>query len=420
MGVMVLLAFVAACSTAVEARAAEDAGSSSPLDPGATGTQLAQAAPQGQPRDNASLSERVRALEQQLAATRDEAFAEEEAATKFHLAGYGHAGFASSDDEDDTFTAGAFNPMFHFQYRDSLLFESELQIETAADGETELEVEYSSLNYFAANWLVLRIGKWLSPVGQFQERLHPDWINKLPDAPAGWGHGGAQPLSDVGLQARGGVLVGDTLLTYALAAGNGPRLGHHGVELEGFGEDDNGEPSFAGRFAVVLPVSLELGVSWMTADVSGEPGPAGPVGEGDYDLVGADFALTRQFWEIRGEYLDSELGSFFTLVEEDDPATSLLPETEWTAWYLQGAYKLDAIVENPIANKLELVLRYGEFDIDGFEEFEEDGNEERLDVGVNYLLAPSLMFKLAVQRRDFTEPGRDDETRVLGELAFGF
>ncbi len=373
---------------------------------------------------------RVEKLETELAGTQQklaevdkEARAEERAATKFHLAGYAAAGFEASDNGagEDSFTAGSFNPIFHFQYNDNILFESELEFEVSEDGETETELEYSSLNWFATDYLAVKLGKWLSPIGQFQERMHPAWINKLPNAPAGFGHGGVQPASDVGVQLRGGVpVLQQGLFTYVVAVGNGPRVGGHGLELEGFGSDDNSNKSVGGRLGFLPVPFLEFGVSYLTAEVTGEEADMGPVTDGDYDLWGADFAFTRGPWDFRGEYLNSELDSFFGLAEVGDMTTNLIPATEWEAWYLQLAYQLSGFTNAWFLQNLELVGRYGEFDIDGFNEFEEHGNEERFTAGINYLIAPSVIAKLAWESREFDEPGRKDEGRLLGQFAFGF
>jgi len=101
-------------------------------------------------------------------------------ATSWHLAGYADVGFeAVSGDTKDTFVAGKFNPSFHFQFKDWIMFESELEIETSDEGETEIAVEYSQLNFLVHDNVTLVVGKFLSPIGQFQERLHPSWINRV-------------------------------------------------------------------------------------------------------------------------------------------------------------------------------------------------------------------------------------------------
>lgn len=366
------------------------------------------------------------------------------AATKWHLAGYASAGLTLFDNGpgSDSFGMVQFNPMFHFQYGDNILFEAELELITESDGSTTTEIEYSQIDYLVNDNLTLVMGKYLSPIGQFQERLHPSWINKLPNEPAGFAHGEAQPLSDVGVQARGGFLTDQGTYTYALFAGNGPQPGHGSLELEGFGSDNNDDKAFGGRFAYLPNPSFEFGVSAMTAQNVAPSGFHVP-GDAGYDLYGADFAYTQGTWGIRGEYINSELddlreeeehGHGNLKNEEDDHAgedeLSEITGTDWEAWYLQVAKTF---------NQWEPVLRYGEFEViqveaghghesptfsknggavDSNEPF--TGKEQRLTLGLNYLFAPSVIGKIALENRDFSRSHRDDEKRLMIQIAYGF
>lgn len=359
-----------------------------------------------------SLTRRLEALNDRLDDVSREANTPDRTTSKWHLSGYMDAGLVITDvDEDENrFVSGKFNPAFHFQYTDRVFFESELEIETEADGSTNIAIEYSAVNLILNDYATLVVGKWLSPVGQFQERLHPSWINKMSSAPVGFGHGGIQPLSDVGLQLRGVIPAGNTYFTYVLAVGNGPQGGHHGLELEGFAGDNNSNKAVQGRLGFFPMSNLEIGVSFLTASAPGEEADFGIVTEGDFDLFGVDVAYTKANWDIRVEYLDAELSDFFGRVSHGDTTTSLIPATEWTAWYAQAAYRF-------ADSRLEPVVRVGNLDIDGF--FEGDG-EDRIDVGINYWLSPSAVLRAGVQERDFDEQGADDETLIQLQFAYGF
>ncbi len=354
-----------------------------------------------------------------------EAKAEDRALTKWHLAGYTAAGFTATDSDteavDNTFEDVQFNPIFHFQYRDLVLFEGELEFEAASTGETEVELEYSDINVFLHDYVTLQVGKFLSPIGVFQEDLHPAWINKLPDRPAGFTGGGPEPLSDVGVQLRGAIPIRSTTLTYAFAAGNGPRAEPDEIELEGFGKDNDDDKSLGGRISFLPFPWLEVGASYLTADVEGEEAASGIVTEGAFDLWGADFAFTKGAFDIRGEYIESRLGSFFGLAEEGDPTTSLIPRTKWEAWYVQAAYQLSGLTNVWPFRKLEPVIRYSSVDARGFANFVAAAEEEqRLTGGLNYLFTPSLIGKLAVESRDFRDPAMDDAIEFRAQLAYGF
>jgi len=171
-----------------------------------------------------------------------------------HLAGYASVDYISPDNQNGAFVAN-FNPMFHFQYADKILWEAELEFKVEEDGSTEIGLEYSTIDLFLNDNMIFVAGKFLSPLGNFRQNTHPSWINKLPSAPAGFGHDGAAPASEVGMQLRGGLNFGQqSKITYAGYVGNGPEIvaedGEiHGIETEGFAGNADGEFVFGGRFA---------------------------------------------------------------------------------------------------------------------------------------------------------------------------
>lgn len=353
-----------------------------------------------------ALERRVGQLEEDLKATRTETTPEERATTQWRVSGYADVGYTSSDNDSDGFDAGHFAPVFTFQYDDWVLFESELKFTPGGGGEGDVEVEYSVINFLLHDSVTLAVGKFLSPIGQFQERLHPSWVNKLPNAPAGFGHGGLQPLSDVGLQVRGGVPLGSQKFTYAVYAGNGPAgVGHHGLELEGFSPDNNSNKAVGGRLGYFIMPQLEIGVSALQAGVGGD----NIVGDQpEYELMGVDAAFTRGPWDVRLEYLDSELEAFDEVGHSG--AVETVDATEWEAGYVQVAYQF---------GRWEPVVRAGTVDVEGGVHGDAE-NEDRVNVGLNYLFGPSLVGKAAVESRDFDEGGSEDNDRVFFQVSYGF
>lgn len=366
----------------------------------------------------------------------------------WHIAGYADANYrATTGDEDregkiNSFLAARFNPVFHFTYKDFLLAEAELEFEVGEDGETEVALEYASIDWLATDWLAFVAGKFLSPVGFWQQNLHPSWINKLPDAPAGFGHGGVAPLSDLGLMARGGFgKVGHPLLNYGVYVGNGPQLEFEdgnlaALEQVGFGLDDNNDKAVGGRVGIVPIPHLEIGGSFEVAQVQGKKnvGPAedvlGPVTDGQYTLWGVDAGYTKDPWNIRGEYIHAELDSFWSqkvaggheaaAVGDEPVHTMLIPATEWSAWYAQVAYRLSKL-NNPILQNVEFVSRYGQYRASGFEHFVEHARpEDRTTIGLNYWLSSSAVLKSAVSWRDFTAQDNIDSTEYRAQFAYGF
>ncbi len=54
--------------------------------------------------------------------------------------------------------------------------------------------------------------------------------------------------------------------------------------------------------------------------------------------------------------MSSELDSFLSQTEAGT-ATTLVPKTEWDAWYVQAAYRLSGLTDPRFLKNLELVAR---------------------------------------------------------------
>ncbi len=235
-----------------------------------------------------------------------------------HLAGYAAVGYTDVENGTGTFSQATFNPIFHYQYQDKVLLETELELEVEEDGETEIALDYLTVDWMFHNNATRIVGKFLSPLGNFRQNLHPAWINRLASAPPGFGHDGAAPLADVGLQIRGGFVGGsNTRFTYAAYIANGPELEAeggelHGIESEGFTRDADGEKVLGGRFSVLPFGNLEIGISAATADIAvvfdddmelaGDPSRS-------YEVLGADlyYRFTKA-WSIRSEFIQQDIG----------------------------------------------------------------------------------------------------------------
>lgn len=357
--------------------------------------------------------------------------------TIWHLAGYASVGleFQTKADQND-FLSGQFNPVFHFQFRDIIFFEGELEIEVDEDGDTEFGLEYAQINVLAHNNAAIVIGKYLSPVGQFQERLHPSWINKFTSAPAGFGHDGVQPISDVGAQIRGGVAIGErSRFSYVFAVGNGPRMNGEGLAVfEGFGNDDNNNKSIGGRISILPVPYLEIGGSYLEADVTGLEGPA-EVGHSDSLAVqnevdhleptsagakvfGFDAAFTKGPWDVRFEFLKSVRDTINSF-EEEEQEIVMLPRLTQKAWYAQIAYRLSELSDSPFIHRLEPAFRYGKVTAEGNHHLEEHAHK-RFNLGLNYWIAPSAVAKFGVEWRKFFDEETLDEFLVQLQVAYGF
>lgn len=328
-----------------------------------------------------------------------------------HLAGYGAVTYTSTRQPgvNDAFTGVRFNPIFHYEFHEKVLLESELELEAKSDGETETKLEYLAVDLFLHDNLMLIAGKFLSPLGQFRQNLHPLWINKLASEPPGFGHEGAAPEAEVGLELRGGWPMGEARGNYAVYLANGPELKAEGGEIEevmteGFTRDADNKKVLGARVGILPIPKLELGVSAAagktsvtldgTTPVSGEP-------TRDYEVLGADASYSVGGFKFLAEYVKTKVG---------EAAASIAPDGgTWQAWYAQLSYQIPQ-------TKWEGVLRYTDFDSPHTSQ-----DQKQTAVGINYLFAPHAVAKLTYESNDGKVAGTAaDADRVLVQLAYGF
>ena len=168
----------------------------------------------------------------------------------FTFAGYTDLTF--TDSEDQKSTAYKLAPIFLIQPSDRFHIEAEFEFRINDSGETEAEVEYLDIHYFASDTITLTAGKILLPFAHFGPHLHPSWINKLPTQPAIYGghHGdesieGLMPiLSDVGITYQQVVPISSRHRFFIDAfVTNGPAFSplhsEHGPEEAIAGHDDD-------------------------------------------------------------------------------------------------------------------------------------------------------------------------------------
>ena len=324
-----------------------------------------------------------------------------------HLSGYASADYVNVEDGPSAFIAN-FNPMFHFLYDDKILWEAELEVVVEENGDTEVGIEYTTVDCFLNDNLTLIAGKFLSPIGNFRQNLHPSWINKLPSAPPGFGHDGAAPISEVGVQLRGVAPMGNSRLNYAFFLGNGPKIEGedgeiHAIEAEGFASDPDDEKVFGGRVAFLPIPSLELAVSGATGDAAVVEDDGIDV-EGDpkrgYQVLGFDASYQWNNLDLRGEYVKQEV---------DPSPLSIAPEGGvWETWYAQAAYKF-------ADGKWEGVARYTDF-----QSPHADDTQEQLALGINYLITPSAFLKFGYESNKGESGEITDADRWILQIAYGY
>ncbi len=366
-------------------------------------------------------------IEKALKSVKEQAEASRSGTTKFLLTGYGFAGFTDRKGESSTFSAG-FNPIFLWKLSDRLFFEGEIELELEGN-ETEVGLEYAQLSYLLNDHITLSAGKFLTPFGTFAERLHPAWINKLPDFPLAFGHDGIAPFSSLGFHVHGGFLIGPTKMNYAVYLSNGPKLNIGDEEpdeagmlhFDNFTDVDNNK-AIGARIGFLPIPQLELGYSFQYARVD-----ASGTSRDDVDalLQAVDFSYVRDSNLLKG-VVDFKAQWVWSHVGQAtyDPTGAfgfgpLTFDNKRDGGYVQLAYR-PTKADWKFIRDFECV---GRFDLlNQPRGAPEAFDEQRWTLGLNYWLGPSTVIKAAYQFGDRRTPGegRENVNAILLQAAMGF
>ena len=343
-----------------------------------------------------------------LAALRDSIRVSRPGTTRFLLTGYAVGEYRTERNGPSIYTAQV-SPILLWQLNERILFAAEPEFEA---GEVlKVGLEYAHVSVLAADFMSLGIGKFITPFAMFNQRLHPAWINKLPDSPLAFGHGGIAPGSAVGAYARGGVPAGLTRLSYAIYAVNAPELMKEGEDA-GMVEpaDASDQRAFGGRVGLFLmPAGVELGYSFQTSDV--------------VDLHGVDLTLSRLFpalggrVDVRFEGVLSKAAKGPFQGEMPDGPDRFLVNNRRTGGYGQIAYR-PSLAGSRVARGLEFVGRYDWMNRPDWEGGPSGNDTRRYTTGASYALTPSMMMKVAFQRDVNTAAA--DRRSVVFQVATGF
>lgn len=336
------------------------------------------------------------------------------------ISGYMSATFADSDGPASSFSAH-FNPILVWRLDERLLAEAEFQFEAGETGEHDgggASLEYAQISYSLCDSATVAAGQFLSPFGIFNERYHPDWINRLPNAPLGFGHEGLVPASLLGAQVRGGVNVGSALVRYAAFVANGPELNSGMDEPEEAGllhwdpeADGTQDKAFGGRVSV-LPVSwLELGVSAMSTGVLAEGASEENL---NASLVAADVSAVLNLEDAGMVRMDAEWVS-----SQVDRTTYLFgtPDAvdfanDRSGGWLQFSYR--AAAQNGWLSQVEPVARWDWVNLPAGAPESEDLS--RLTLGLDWWMSSRSLLKFAVESLSV---GDEDFTTFTAQVAVG-
>lgn len=344
--------------------------------------------------------------------------------SKFAVVGYTSVSAKFNKEDGAAFNNLVFNPIFLWQPHKNIVIEAEMETEIEGS-ETKIDMGYANASFFLNKYITLRTGKFISPFGIFQDRLHPSWINKLPTVPVGTGEDelGVGPTSEIGIDFRGGIPLGSAKMNYSLFFANGAQLITDPAEPEkqgtltyGNAETINKKLTMGGRvgFLPLSNSSLEVGFSYRNGDVGDKNSVYKSVGSQMYAL---DLTYVKQLDFIKGLFDVKAQWNKVNVdnaeyIDPDDPTGNTLYtfENKRKSFFTQAAYR-PSMSPNKFLKKTELVFRYAGFTPpDGAKDLEKI---KQYTYGLNYWFTWRTAVKLAYQ-------SQKNNNAFLVQFAVGF
>ena len=334
------------------------------------------------------------------------------------------------------FYFGEFTPDFFLKLNDWIFLEAEIAV--GPNGSVSAGA-FAQADFFVNDWLTITAGRFVAPIGWYNERLNNPWVNKLPaDAP------GAAPLlwlqvlppmSLLGVQATGAFYLGcsPVKLEYAAFVSNGlnvtpatsgtPNINEL-ANLENMQNTFNiisNEKALGGRIGLWWPEKgLEAGLSGMY--------------NGDY--IAGGFENSISLWAVDLNYHKGNWDARFEYGMAYQQAQSLAGTQGLTGTNIrrQGLYGQIAYrprhLPNGILQSTELVYRYSYVDFQGIDPTALDlttfaspvdvpVRRQQNEFGVNYYFYPRMVLKCAYQINDEPKFHLHDN-QFIAELAWGW
>jgi hypothetical protein len=328
------------------------------------------------------------------------------------------------------FYFGEFTPDFLLKLNDWVFLEAELSV--GSNGSVSVG-SFAQADFFLTDWLTIIAGRFVAPIGWYNERLNNPWVNKLPtDAPGSAPLLWLQvlpPLSLLGVQAQGSFYLGCSpiKLEYNAYVSNGlnvtpatagsPTINEL-ANLEGMESTFNiisNEKAAGGRIGLAWPeVGLWAGLSGMY--------------NGDYVAGGFEDAIS--LWAFDLNYHKDNWDARFEYGMTHQQARSFLgANIERQGFYAQLAYRPRDCCNEYLRN-VEAVYRYSyvtfpgingpSLDLSAFgTPIDVPVRRQQNEFGINYWFTPSLVLKVAYQIND--EPRFHlHDNQFITELAWGW
>jgi hypothetical protein len=296
-----------------------------------------------------------------------------------------------------TFAFQEYQPFFLLQLNKRFLLSAQPGFTPGGVGLVQAQ-----LDVFLKDWLTADVGYFLAPIGFWNERLDPVWINKLPDVPLVMRQVIPDGLTLSGLQLRGASYVARSpvKLEYSGFMTNGlgvPGSGHAAAwynlgNLIGTTANVNNAMAYGGRIGLWLPrLGINFGVSdFVSAPYSKTSGALVNVWQPYFNYHYGN-------WDMRFEY-----GNNF-----ERTASFIGNNISREGLYAQIAYR-DYQSMHKHMQRLEYVFRFSDSFFHGINQTELNLasyltpmnvplNRNQYTIGINYYFYPSTVMKFAYE-----------------------
>lgn len=370
------------------------------------------------------LKEDISALQDSIAEMAAEPSEESRALSNCLLKGSAFTNYTVLDHHNGTFQTGL-NPLFLWRYGDNILFEMELEI-GLTDCTTDIDLEYSVIDYVFNKYLTFRCGKFLTPLGIVWEKMHPEWINKLPYLPLPYfpEETALLPKQEVGIDVRGAVPLYiycscdkiPQVFTYDMWISNGPSSDENGQILLdcNFSDDNNRNLAFGSRIAFRFRPDREIGLSGMTAQWNSNRLAPNFITEKPlyYNALVVDLNWNfNEYFRIMGEYIWTRIDEVNPSSDEDE-SHFIFSHAIDRGYWVQGSLLFGFLKCAKFLNSFEAVLRYGQV--------ERESNHtdiEQLSIGLNYYITNKLILKNGY---DINRGRTNRDNRYTFSIAYGY
>jgi hypothetical protein len=327
--------------------------------------------------------------------------------------------FTQFNAKPGVFSSPDYAPFFFVQLNNDVLLAASVDINNAG-----VSVGEAQINWFATDWLTVVLGRYLDPIGFFNERLNHEWINRLPDVPLMFRQVSPLTSSD-GIMLRGSAYIGCTpvKMEYAVYGGDAlqaaaaPTTVSAVADLQNItgGPDETVIKAIGGRLGFWIPEwGLTGGVSTY---FNGRYSSAAP---DQFNLWQLDLSYRKGDWDVRFEY-----------AENYQQAASYIGNNirRW-GFYTQVAYRPYQL-DHCILRNLEVAVRYSRVWFNGINPNLIDPtafstlvdvpvNRDQYTFGVNYYFYPSMALRLAYEiNHEFNNINFHDNV-FLGQYVWAF